>query len=308
MRTKLQILTDVLGTPRRSSQEYLFKCPFCKHHKHKLSVNIEKGVYKCWICDSVGKQLGRIVRQFGSFEARQEWAHYDNDVDLSKFEELFLETKPQLETIIKLPEEFESLANRNLMEGSEKPLQYLYERGLTRADILRWKIGWCPSGPYYDRIIIPSFNNDGWVNYFISRSFTNAFPKYKNPQASKNIIFNELSIDWTQPITIVEGVFDAIKADNAVPLLGSTMTENSKLLKEIINRNSTVYLALDGDAKEKEMDILEMLLSYGNRVYLVDTDGFKDVGEMTKQDFLERKKEASFIDQSNYLLTKMFSF
>ena len=59
---------------------------------------------------------------------------------------------------------------------------------------------------------------------------------------------------------------------------------------------------------EKEMDILEMLLSYGNQVYLIDTDGFKDVGEMSKADFIERKKEASFIDQSNYLLTKMFSF
>jgi DNA primase len=308
MRTKQQILTDVLGSPRRSSEEYLYKCPFCEHHKHKLSVNFDKNVYKCWVCNATGKSIGRLVRQFGSFDAKQEWSLHENDVDLSKFEELFETKKPQLETIINLPEEFESLANRTLIDGSEKPLKYLYERGITREDILKWKIGWCPSGPYYDRIVVPSFNNDGWVNYFISRSFTGAFPKYKNPQASRNIIFNELYVDWDKPITLVEGVFDAIKADNAVPLLGSTLTENSKLFQEIIKRNATVYLALDGDAKKKEMDILEMLLTYGNQVYMVDVDGFNDVGEMTKQEFQLRKKEASFIDQSNYLLTKMFSF
>jgi len=245
---------------------------------------------------------------FGSFDAKQQWSYHEDDVDISKFEELFQDKKPQLETLINLPEEFESLANRTLIDGSEKPLKYLYERGLTREDILKWKIGWCPSGPYYDRIIVPSFNNDGWVNYFISRTFTNAFPKYKNPQASKNIIFNELYLDWDRPITLVEGVFDAIKADNAVPLLGSTLTENSRLFQEIIKRNATVYLALDGDAKKKEMDILEMLLAYDNPVYMVDVDGYNDVGEMTKQEFQKRKKEASLIDQSNYLLTKMFSF
>ncbi len=308
MRTKQQILTDVLGLPRRSSEEYLYKCPFCKHHKHKLSVNFDKNVYKCWICNTTGKSIGRLVKLFGSFDAKQQWSYHEDDVDISKFEELFQDKKPQLETLINLPEEFESLANRTLIDGSEKPLKYLYERGLTREDILKWKIGWCPSGPYYDRIIVPSFNNDGWVNYFISRTFTNAFPKYKNPQASKNIIFNELYLDWDRPITLVEGVFDAIKADNAVPLLGSTLTENSRLFQEIIKRNATVYLALDGDAKKKEMDILEMLLAYDNPVYMVDVDGYNDVGEMTKQEFQKRKKEASLIDQSNYLLTKMFSF
>jgi len=308
MRTKQQILTDVLGLPRRSSEEYLYKCPFCKHHKHKLSVNFDKNVYKCWICNTTGKSIGRLVKLFGSFDAKQQWSYHEDDVDISKFEELFQDKKPQLETLINLPEEFESLANRTLIDGSEKPLKYLYERGLTREDILKWKIGWCPSGPYYDRIIVPSFNNDGWVNYFISRTFTNAFPKYKNPQASKNVIFNELYLDWDRPITLVEGVFDAIKADNAVPLLGSTLTENSRLFQEIIKRNATVYLALDGDAKKKEMDILEMLLAYDNPVYVVDVDGYNDVGEMTKQEFQKRKKEASLIDQSNYLLTKMFSF
>lgn len=308
MRTKQQILTDVLGLPRRSSEEYLYKCPFCKHHKHKLSVNFDKNVYKCWICNTTGKSIGRLVKLFGSFDAKQQWSYHEDDVDISKFEELFQDKKPQLETLINLPEEFESLANRTLIDGSEKPLKYLYERGLTREDILKWKIGWCPSGPYYDRIIVPSFNNDGWINYFISRTFTNVFPKYKNPQASKNIIFNELYLDWDRPITLVEGVFDAIKADNAVPLLGSTLTENSRLFQEIIKRNATVYLALDGDAKKKEMDILEMLLAYDNPVYMVDVDGYNDVGEMTKQEFQKRKKEASLIDQSNYLLTKMFSF
>ena len=40
------------------------------------------------------------------------------------------------------------------------------------------------------------FDMDGYVNYFIARSFSNHWMWYKNPNASRDIIFNELNIDW----------------------------------------------------------------------------------------------------------------
>ena len=79
-----------------------------------------------------------------------------------------------------------------------------------RSDIQLWKIGYCPKGKYGGRIIIPSFNNNGRINYFISRSYVGHQRKYLNPSASKDFIFNELFIDWDEPVVLVEGVFDSI--------------------------------------------------------------------------------------------------
>ena len=50
-------------------------------------------------------------------------------------------------------------------------------------------MGYCRAGEYRNRIIIPSFNDSGEVNYFVSRSWVKDHPlKYKNPKVSKNII------------------------------------------------------------------------------------------------------------------------
>ena len=53
-----------------------------------------------------------------------------------------------------------------------------------------------------------------------------------NPEASRDIVFNQLYLDFDEDLTIVEGVFDAIIAGpNAVPILGSTLNEDSALRK-----------------------------------------------------------------------------
>ncbi len=302
---KLKILTSFLGPYTRSGGEVLFSCPFCKHHKKKLSVNIHKNVFKCWICDANGKSLSKLVRKFGNTDARFKWSKFEDRIEIGDFDNLFEDQKPELEVLINLSANFVSLANKSLPITAKAPLKYLSERGITKKDILRWKIGYCSDGEYANRVIIPSFNKDGYVNYFVARSWIDEFPRYKNPQASKNIIFNELFVDWTKPIILTEGVFDAVKAGNAIPLLGSTMKENSKVFQEIVKREIPVYLALDPDAQKKQDWITEMLLSYDVPVYSVDISGYKDVGEMEPEVFQDRLSKATFIDQTNYLLTKM---
>ena len=47
-----------------------------------------------------------------------------------------------------------------------------------------------------------------------------------NPEAQKEIIvFNESIIDWEKPIYVVEGAFDSIFLDNAIPMLGKFMSQ-----------------------------------------------------------------------------------
>ena len=173
--------------------------------------------------------------------------------------------------------------------------------------VLYWKIGYCPRGEYAHRLIIPSFDLKGNINYFIARSYNGNWKKYLNPEVSKSeIIFNELCINFKKPVVLVEGAFDAIvAAENSIPILGSTLKEGTRLFQKIIENNSTVYMALDPDASRKTNAIIKKFLRYGVKVYTIDIGGFKDVGEMTKEQFLERKQTASVLDSDNYLLSRI---
>lgn len=304
MRTEIQILEDALGDFSRSGQrEYSFFCPFCKHHKKKLAVRLDKG-YHCWVCDTSGKDIGVLINMFGSFESRQEWAELSGKVELTEFDKLFYPTKEiEKEETLELPKEFQTLSNGAFNEESKRALNYLYSRGLSDKDILRWKIGFCSSGPYHQRIIIPSFSSSGNINFFIARSYADDWVRYRNPNVSKDIIFNELYIDWNKPIVLVEGAFDAIKANNAIPILGSTLKEETKLFQKIVSSNMPVYLALDPDATKKTKAILKKLLFYGVEVYMIDVDGYDDIGEMTKETFEDRFKSAAFMQHEDYLIS-----
>ena len=56
-----------------------------------MSVNFEIGVYKCWVCDSRGKNLYRIVRSFGSYGQRQRFLELDGRLDLADFDKIYNE-------------------------------------------------------------------------------------------------------------------------------------------------------------------------------------------------------------------------
>ena len=303
MQEKLQILIDVLGRYKKSNDEHLFRCPYCEHSKHKFSVNIDKNVYKCWICDTRGRNLKRVVRRFGTFKQRQAWDQLTDEVDLTSFDSIFESTvETKVEQTIDLPKEFISLANTNLPITAKPAFKYLKERGITKADILKWKIGYCSSGEYENRIIFPSFNKDGYVNYFVARTYIDHWKRYLNPPVSNNVLFNELYVDWNNDLCIVEGVFDAVVASNAIPLLGSSLRDSSKLLQKIIKHDTPIYLAMDPDAKDKEQKIAKLLMQYDIELYKIDVSGFEDIGEMTKEQFNIRKEKAEFIHLDNYLL------
>ncbi len=304
-RKKLKILEELLGRYRRVGNEYLFFCPFCKHHKTKLSVNLDKGV-KCWVCGWASPRIYRLVNRLGTRQQKEDWKDLDGAVEIADFSlDLFKEKEREPEPTIKLPEEFRSLANKNLPRSAIFPLKYLRDRGITKEDILYWKIGYCTAGEYKDRIIIPSFNNDGYVNYFIARTYTNAWPKYKNPPVSRDIVFNELSIDWGDKIILVEGAFDAIKAGpNSVPLLGSSLREKSKLFQALAKHDPPVFVAMDKDAKKKARHMCYRLLEYGIELYKIDIEQYNDVGEMTREEFLTLRNLATPLNSDLELFTQ----
>ena len=299
---KQQILNMILGAPEYRNDELLYACPKCNHHKKKLSVNLKKGVFKCWVCEFSGKNLGFLIKKYGSHEQYIKWSalapsykqHYTNESVQEK--------------TLNFPEGFISLCTTRHGVLHRSALNYLKNRGIDILDIYKWKIGFCYEGRYRNRIVIPSFDRLGALDYFVARSFDNSKIKYLNPSASKNIIFNDLMIDWSEPVVLVEGVFDALKLKNALPLLGSTLPAETKLFQKIAEERATVYIALDNDAQRKEEKIIKNLLLYGITVYKMSIPRHCDIGDLSKEECELIKQKANFVDGTDYLLyQKIFS-
>jgi len=120
---------------------------------------------------------------------------------------------------------------------------------------------------------------------------------------SKNVIFNELSIDWDEPLILVEGIFDAIVAgSNAIPILGSTLRDNTKLFQAIVLNDTPVYLALDEDADKKVNQIIKNLLKYDIEVFKIETSDIEDIGSITKGEFISRMGRAYPVVFDDYFL------
>jgi len=303
---KLEILSSILDFHHTNKDEHLFWCKFCPtmHHKPKLSINFKKNTYKCWVCDAYGSDIFYVVRKFGTNKEKQMWGGLQQT-----FESFWEEEKEQVaEEKVELPKCFVPLWDKknSSCKNIEEAYNYLfYTRGLSDVEILKWGLGCCVDGKYAGRIIIPSYNSKGEINFFIGRSYKKKlYPSYKVADCSKDIIFNDYNINWYQPITLVEGFFD-IKDDTCIPLLGSTISTNSKLFKKIVFYGSVVYVALDKDAFSKSLKMIEFFLEYDIDVYIVDTRGFSDVGVMSKEKFLERKMEAEKITHNNYIELRM---
>ena len=282
--------------------EHAFHCPFCNHRKPKLEINMhtnEEGQnpWECWVCQTRGRTIRSLLYQLKTpKEEAQNILKYLPKGAQIQFKQL---------SIVELPKEYQPLYSApqtSIVANLVK--KYLYERGLSTNDFIKYGIGYCTSGEYGGRVIIPSYSESNSLNFFIARSYDGNYFKYKNPEASKDIIFFENLINWNQPIILCEGVFDAMAIKrNAIPLLGKSIS--TSLYKKIItNKVKDIYIALDTDAKDRALEIGEKFLNQGKRVFLVDLPD-KDPSEMGFKAFTEHIQLAEKLDISGIMLHKL---
>jgi transcription elongation factor Elf1 len=298
---KLKILQEALGYYKPFSDEYLFFCPRCGHHKKKLSVNINLDKFQCWVCGYSGHSVSKLVKRFASKSQYEEWKVLTGHVDFSELFAIEEETE-EIVKEVELPKEFIFLGNKQLPISSIEPRLFLKGRGVFLRDILKWKIGYCSVGKYAGRIIFPSFDLDGRCNFFVSRTYRRDKEKYINSEVSKDIIFNEMYVDWEKPVSIVEGVLDAISAKNAVPLLGSSLSTDSKLMGKLTETKLPVYVCLDLDAERKENRIIKNLMELGVDVRKVEIAPHKDVNELGAEGYTIRRQNARTMNSDSILM------
>ncbi len=296
-------IENILGkSHKRARENYAFHCPFCNHRKPKLEINMatnEKGhnPWECWVCQTKGRTIRSLLRQLKTPK--------EQALEILKYLPKGSEVNYKQLSIIELPKEFQPLfssSSTSVVANIVK--KYLYDRGLIDNDFIKYSIGYCTSGEYGGRIIVPSYSESNQLNYFVARSYNGNYFKYKNPEASKDIIFFENLINWNQPIILCEGVFDAMAIKrNAIPILGKNIS--TQLYKKIITSSlSDIYIALDEDAQDVAMKIAEKFLNSGFKVYNIKMKG-KDPSEMGFVAFTEYIQTAEELDFTNLMMHKL---
>lgn len=211
-------------------------CPCCEirtgkpDRKSSMGVNTRTGKYSCFRC---------AVR--GDLES------------LDFFEEMrrgepALDADPTPE----LPESFVELSTGALCVETAR--RYVKEkRGLSDNLIAEARIGACTTGRFAGRVVIPLFDLDDDLRWFIARSWgEDAERPYLYPRGGRgDILYNEraLFIDSPDPVIVVEGAFDALHLwPNAVAVLGKPTPAH---LEKLAGCHRPVAFCLDGDAHDE---------------------------------------------------------
>jgi DNA primase len=274
----VNVLDGALGVGSSlKGSEHAHHCPFCHHHKKKLQVNLETQNWHCWVCDAKGRSIKSLLKKLNveSKEVNKIIAIYGDD-DYTNTNE------PEFVVKLQLPKEFLPLWKepQGFEPNYKQAIHYLKERGIGKGEILKYNIGYCKDGLYGGRIIIPSYDSNGELNYFVARAFYDSIKmKYKNPPVSKNVIVFENQINWNEPITLVEGVFDSFSVKrNVIPLLGKFLP--TKLKEKIFETGiKDITIILDSDAVSDSTKHTDFFLKNGIRVKNI-IPSEKDAGEM----------------------------
>ena len=262
------------GQSLKKSNEYMWWSPFISHHKPKLQVNVQTGKWHCWVSNQGGYNLFQLLKQVGA--PRELFKELSDSIGGTYYTS---DKKQDKQITLNLPKEAKPLWNGGDSLQKQHALNFLYKRGLDMSDILRYNLHYCLNGVYQNRIIIPSYDSDGILNYFVGRDFYKSTMKYKNPPIPKDIIGFDLYVDWGEPIILCEGVFDAMAIkNNTIPLFGKTILP--KLEKKIVEKRvKNIVIVLDDDAFNDSLKMIEKFQNMGIKVDFVKLQG-KDPSDL----------------------------
>ena len=307
LRRLQDILASFLGNPKNDvtdEGQLQFNCPRCVEEKgprelgkFNLEVNVLKGIFKCWSCCTVDDEMRgnvrKLILKYGGREALRDYEAVVNEIrnnklyNLPELKNLFGQRE---EVYLHLPLTYKKV---NLKTCRRQVREYLEKRHITQDIIDRYRIGytnWEEQRPIdRNRIIVPSYGEDGSLNFWVGRDFTEnkKRQKYKNCEGIKRteIVFQESLIQWDADIVLVEGALDCIYGNNTIALLGKTLESNYETCQKLFEKaNANVIICLDGDTTINEIKRIYKVLNRrrlkGHIRYInMSESKYKDFGE-----------------------------
>jgi hypothetical protein len=237
-----------------------------------LSINVGTGWWMCWRCSAKGRLPGvqHVLDGARSFAAQAASAQLR---DRERWQ---------------LPEGFVSLrdpyaANAAVLQGV---LEYLEARGVHQRIYEEAGLGAVLGGGVFwwrNRIVVPIHDALGVLRGYVGRTWYASTLPYMYPAGMQRgeLLFNAgaIRIDTSEPLLVVEGVFDALPHwPYAVACLGKPTQAQYQLL---LQARRPLAIALDRDAVDEGWALAQTLRLDGHRAAcVVLPTSVKDPGEL----------------------------
>ena len=274
------ILVRILGEPKRNTLDrdgwHEFNCPSCRDNnmgvvdnKYNLAIHLggnESPYCHCWKCG----YSGSITSLVGRYGTSTQLIVVKNELKSLGLLRLYIpditgnvQKKSKVRNGLTLPDGYHRIG----FAEEYFPSAYLKGRGIPLSLVEKYNIGYIgddytASAKMRCKIIIPSYDANGELNYWIGRDYMgDSRYKIQNAEAEKNeIVFNEKFVNWYEPVTIVEGPFDHIAVPNSIPLLGKRLSKESATYDAVTQKAmSWVNILLDEDAESECYNLFRTL-------------------------------------------------
>lgn len=293
-----------------SSDNIGINCPCCVDNGHttdtgfNLWISISKPVYHCWRCGVAGR-VNKLLKLLGiSAEDEPIYEDSDYDLDINLYDEL---SKIEKIKNIELPKEYIVLHKDTESITGKQVLDYLLSRNISYDKIERYKLGFCTTGYYADRVILPVYDCKNELIFFVARSyFANVDKKILNPSkeltgvGKSEILFNINNNINKDEVIVNEGPFDAMSTDG-VALFGKIASdEQIHKIKKL--KAKSIIIMLDSDAIKYAYELADKLYGY-KKIYICELkDGDPNTNIDKLDEILKNKKEYTKVSALKYKL------
>lgn len=260
-------LTIRLGEPKFSFQGLRYNCPKCDAGaKYNLEINIDRNIFNCWSCHYSG-----IIRKL--FE------DYATDLSWKSLSEFKFVGKNLGDVVqekhINFPKEtIPFYLNREIND------YLINERGMKKNDLVLRGVSYVYSQneTYHNHICFPFYENNNLIGACLQNFETK---KYRNLGKLDYVPYKNF-INDLYPIIITEGIYDALSAVNAIPLLGTEI--NTSIIKYLNGKD--VIIAFDNTIDlDHFMDQLKKFDKLNLKSLIIfDLGEYKDMNEFYKKD------------------------
>jgi len=300
-----------LNSARNASRnEVKAECPFCNVDQDKFSISISKKVFNCFRarCGAKGRadKLIAHVQDISRAEARSMLGQFEavKLTPLATMRSAYAKSKAAEKTEIELPPEFIPCFAEN-RDPQWRVVKYLRERNISQDVLLAYGVGFCVTGKFKNRILVPIKWPSGYA--FTGRDATIEFksnrfrPKYRNPPGSWA---SEALGGWDfyiqspgQDLVLVEGPFDMLNLANhgiaAMCLLGKVVSDSQRRLLYKLPSDTNIFLMIDPGEKRREFDrAAAQLVGKFENLYVAKVPEGKDPGDCTEDEAFDAMDEA----------------
>lgn len=214
-------------------------CPECAKSK-KFGINLHVNRTNCFSCGYHPRPLQLLIK-LEHLTTYNDAIHFLNGFAGADYLEIPM---PMLEERkVNLPESF-TLLSLGQGPNANRARNYMASRGYDIEELTFRGVGYCVSGPYAYRIIIP-FYAKGELIYFNARQFIELGSKHKNPGKEEfgigksQLIYNIDALHRYQTVYMVESATNALTlGDNTIAFGGKRISDYqlSKVLDSPVKR------------------------------------------------------------------------